>query len=152
MENVKWPEGFGPENCRIFSHNQIWTPLSAQALWAKLIRAQNWPGWYPNSRDVNILDGSLELKKGSVFTWKTFGLKVRSQVLIFEPFEHLGWDAQEMLGWHGFHGWRFIPHNSGTLIITQEIQKGVGDFLVAPVVKKTLEKGHQMWLENLVRE
>ena len=91
-------------------------------------------------------------QKGQRVYLENFWPQSRSQVLIFEPFEHLGWDAQEMLGWHGFHGWRFIPHNSGTLIITQEIQKGVGDFLVAPVVKKTLEKGHQMWLENLVRE
>lgn len=152
MEGIKWPEGLGTENCRILSHNQIWTPLSPQILWDKLVRAPLWPGWYPNSREVKIQDGSSELKMGSEFTWKTFGLKVRSKVLIYEPFENLGWDAQEIFGWRGFHGWRFIPKDSGTLVITQEVQKGVGDFLLAPLVKKTLEKGHQVWLEQLVKE
>ncbi len=152
MEGIKWPEGLGPENCRILSHNEIWTPLSAQVLWAKLIRAQKWPEWYPNSRDVQMKDGSSELKMGSEFTWTTFGLEVRSKVLIYEPFENLGWNAHEILGWHGFHGWRFLPQDSGTLVITQEIQTGPGDFLLASLVKKTLEKGHQVWLEQLVKE
>lgn len=152
MTNIKWPDNFEPENFRIFSKNQIWSPLPAEKLWNKLILAKFWPQWYYNSQNVKIAGGQPQLTLGAEFSWKTFHSTVKSKVLIFEPFEHLGWDAREMLGWHGFHGWHFLPQNQGTLIVTEEVQKGPGDIFLAGIVKNSLETSHQIWLEQLIKE
>jgi hypothetical protein len=50
-----------------------------ERVWQRIIEATKWPEWYPNSKDVRILDGSSRLAAGSVFRWKTFGLPLKSR-------------------------------------------------------------------------
>ncbi len=155
MENIIWPNSINPQDYPIHSYNSLQTPNQPKELWQKLIKAQEWPGWYPNSQKVLLVSqqgSSNTLMLGTKFIWYTFGVKVYSEVIDFEPMQSIGWTAKEILGWRGYHGFRFIPNSQGTLIVTEEVQKGPGDFLIKNFIQKNLEQQHQIWLEKLVEK
>jgi hypothetical protein len=54
--------------------------VSGDVVWAWLIRAKLWSTWYSNSANVIIEDGKPDLRLGTKFKWKTFGLNLESQV------------------------------------------------------------------------
>ena len=151
-ETIAWPTGLNPTEYPIHSYNELFVPAPAEAIWQQLIDARRWPEWYPNARDLQITGPEPRLASDSAFVWKTFGVTVRSHVLVYEPFSHLGWDALEMLGWNGFHGWRIIPRDGGCLVITEEVQRGIGAGTIKGWVEKNLLSEHQHWLEGLVRQ
>jgi len=146
---IKWAEGVRPSEYPIHSYNELLIPASPEAIWRQLIDASRWPEWYENAHDLRITGSEPVLGPGTSFVWKTFGVTVRSRVLVHEPFTHIGWDALEMLGWNGFHGWRIIPRPQGCLVITEEVQRGVGAGAIKGYVEKNLLREHQRWLEGL---
>ena len=147
MRNIFWPKGIEPRDFRVHSYNSIFINTPKQKVWEVLIDASEWPKWYPNSKDVKIKNDSV-LKMLTEFVWKTFGLTVRSQVIEYKEFESIGWSARE-LGGVGYHGWRLIEQDAGTLIVTEEVQRGWGVSLLTPLVKHGLQKQHQIWLQRL---
>ncbi len=151
ISRIQWPEDLDWQSFPIHTYNQIWTPMAVEALWTKLIDAPSWPAWYDNCKWLKIVAGPDEktLAPKTKFVWKTFGLTVISTVIDFHPLESLGWDAQEILGWRGYHGWKFVPQNGGTTIFTEEVQAGPGAWLVKNYISKMLTKQHQIWLERL---
>lgn len=150
MQNILWPTQIDPTHFRVHSYNSIFIDATAQKIWRVLTDAHNWPKWYPNSKNVFIKNSDI-LKEGSEFVWKTFGLKVRSKVIEYKEFESVGWTAYE-LGGFGYHGWRLIEQSGGTLVVTEEVQRGWGVSLLAPLIKHGLQKQHQIWLERLKGE
>jgi hypothetical protein len=152
QDTIVWPEGLDPAAFPIRSYNELIVPASAEAIWRTIIDATRWPAWYENAHDVRIISGGPLLGPRTEFVWKTFGVTVRSCVLVYEPFQHIGWDAREMLGWKGFHGWRIIETSNGCRVITEEVQAGVGARAIKPLVDKNLHREHQRWLEGLVTQ
>ena len=73
---------------------------------------------------------------------------MKSKVLIYNPPFDLGWDAKEFAA-KGFHGWKLIPQQGGTLVVTQEVQTGFGARLLKPFIVKGLTHWHQKWLEGI---
>jgi Polyketide cyclase / dehydrase and lipid transport len=151
QDSIAWPGGLDPDAQPIRAYNELTIPASAEAIWRALIDATRWPDWYENAHDVRIISGGPLLGLGTEFVWKTFGVTVQSRVLVYEPFTHLGWDAREMLGWTGFHGWKITPTSNGCRVITEEVQRGVGARLIKTRVEKNLQREHQCWLEGLAR-
>ncbi len=149
QDTIVWPAGLDPAAFPIRSYNELLVPASPEAIWHTIIDAARWPAWYENAPNVRILSGGPQLGLDTKFIWKTFGVTVRSRVLVYEPFEHIGWDAREMLGWKGFHGWRIIRTPDGSRVITEEVQGGVGANLIKWLVEKNLQREHQRWLEGL---
>lgn len=147
MQNIYWPKEIDPSAFRVRSYNSIFINAPKEKVWAILIDAKNWPRWYPNSKNV-LIQNSDKLKQGSEFVWQTFGLTVRSKVIEYQEFESIGWNAKE-LGGQGYHGWRLIEQGGGTLVVTEEVQRGWGVSLLAPLIKHGLQKQHQIWLERL---
>ncbi|AXJ10421.1 SRPBCC family protein [Arthrobacter sp. PM3] len=145
-----WPAGFEPATTRVYAYNQIHTRLTPEQLWPVLIDATRWPAWYRNAKDVVIDGGTAELGAASRFTWTTFGLRVASTVREFEPCTRLGWEGAGR-GSTGYHRWDLQrTDNGGTLIVTEEVQGGIFATLLGPVVKRSIEKQHQHWLEKLL--
>jgi uncharacterized protein YndB with AHSA1/START domain len=40
----------------LFAHNGLSIEASCETVWKHLIDAEKWPQWYPNSKDVQLLD------------------------------------------------------------------------------------------------
>jgi hypothetical protein len=152
QHHILWPERFKPADHPIHSYNELRIAASPEAIWQKLIDARHWPDWYPNSQNVRIDGPEPALTQGSRFVWETFGVTVKSRVLVCEPFSDLGWDAEEMLGWRGFHGWKIIPQDGACLVVTEEVQNGVAATLIKSQLRKKLLQEHQNWLVKLAHE
>ena len=83
-EFVHWPDGYAPASARVYAHNELVIPTSPDRIWEWLVRARQWPHWYPNSWSVKILKRGKrtrggQLKSGREFNWITFGLQNESE-------------------------------------------------------------------------
>lgn len=146
-----WPDPYDPSTSQVYAYNEIRTHLSAEQLWPVLIDAAVWPSWYRNARNVSIHGGGQRLVGASSFTWTTFGLRVASLVREFTPYSRLAWEGAAR-GSSGYHRWDLQPtSDGGTLIVTEEVQNGIIAQLLGPLVKRSIEKQHQHWLEALIR-
>jgi hypothetical protein len=83
-----------------------------------------------------------------MFTWRTFGVNVKSTVQEFIPNERLAWSARG-LGVDAYHAWLLTPCPSGTRVITEETQYGTLARLQKLFLPGRMRRGHQLWLENL---
>ena len=150
-QTTDWPETFTPSTARVYAYNELRTSLSPEQLWPVLIDAAAWPSWYSNARDVVLDGGGSRLDGTSRFTWTTFGLRVASTVRELEPFSRLAWEGSGR-GSSGYHRWDLQrTADGGTLIVTEEVQHGLLAALLGPLVRRSIEKQHQHWLEALVR-
>ena len=111
---IKWPDRYHPSLAPVHVVNELTIPASCEQVWPWLIRAPLWPLWYPNSSDVRLVDRPLsELRLGTMFTWRTFGVNVKSTVQEFIPNERVAWSARGV-GVDAYHAWLLAPCPSGT--------------------------------------
>ncbi len=150
---IEWPAEYAPEASTVFVSNEIVIAAPAERIWPWLVRAEAWPTWYSNSSDIHYLShAGPDLRNRSRFRWKTFGLRVTSKVLEFEPCRRMAWDAHG-IGLDAYHAWVLTPLQDGsTHVLTEETQKGwlaaVGNRLMPSRIKTM----HQMWLNGLSRQ
>ena len=129
--------------------NELTIPAPCEHVWSCLIRAPLWPTWYPNASNVRLLDNpQSELRLGTMFTWRTFGVPLRSTVQEFVPQERLAWTAHG-IGVDAYHAWLLLPRSAGTHVITEETQYGVLARMQKIFLPGRMKRGHQLWLENL---
>ena len=147
---IRWPEKFLPAKTQVFAHNEIMIPAAPERIWAWLIRAQLWPQWYANSSNIHFLSHTgPDLRDRSRFRWKTFGVRITSKVLEYQPNRRLAWDAQG-IGVHAYHAWLLTPVSDGrTHVLTEETQSGWLAKLGAAMLPNRLYAKHQLWLEGL---
>jgi len=146
---IRWPEQYRPERTKVHVHNELEMPVSSDVVWAWLIRAELWPTWYSNSKQVVIEGGGAALGMGSRFRWTTFGAKLDSKVEEFVPGERLAWSARAM-GIDAYHAWLIEKTPSGCCVVTEENQNGWTASLSNKLRPQNMSKGHQMWLEQLL--
>lgn len=145
-----WPSPFRPEQAPVFTHNELKSSLPADALWPILIRASDWPDWYPHATDVQTADGKPDLSAGSAFTWKTLNVKVRTTVTEFDPARTLAWSGTGPAS-RGYHRWTFAAlDEGGCLVVTEEVQIGLVPRLLRRRLQRDLLHHHQEWLDGLV--
>ena len=78
-------------------------------------------------------------------------MRVRSQVVIYDRFVELGWDAAAF-GLRAYHGWLFEVVDAGqTRVITEETQVGPLTRIGRWFLHRGLLKEHQNWPEGLCR-
>lgn len=78
---IRWPSYYRPEKC-VHVSNNLDMSAPRDRVWAHLIRADLWPDWYPNSKNLRFLNQpGPDLQPGTRFTWKTFDLTITSTVL-----------------------------------------------------------------------
>ncbi len=147
---ILWPERFHPSRAPVHVSNVLEVPAPPDVTWAWLVHASLWPSWYPNSRNVRIAGGAGTLSPGSRFTWRTFGMAIRSEVVEFVPTERIAWDARGP-GVDAYHAWLIRPTPSGCTVLTEETQYGVMARLNRLFFPSRMHRLHQVWLEQLAR-
>jgi hypothetical protein len=145
---IRWPPEFA--NAAVKVSNEITIKnVSPEVIWAWLIRAECWPKWYPNSSDVRIISPSgPDLREGTRFRWKTFGLYMTSEVQEFVPGERLAWNARGLGTW-AYHAWLIQEVKGGCHVLTEENQFGFLCKLQKRFLPTRMHDKHQIWLEQL---
>lgn len=144
-----WPEHFDPRTNPVFACNTIDIGAPVSTVFRILTEATEWPTFYPNAADVSIEAGrDAVLQGGSRFVWRTFGVRQRSEVTLFDPDVALGWSA-ESPGTHAYHRW-FVASGAGlTHVVTEECQFGFVASVDRYWMNRSLNASHQLWLEGL---
>jgi hypothetical protein len=146
---IKWPERFDPNRTAVHVRNELTMDAPCDSVWAWLVRAESWPSWYLNSSKVRFLEGPPpDLKLGTRFKWKTFGIGLVSTVLEFVPNERLAWDAKGP-GVEAYHVWLLQRTDSGCRVVTEETQIGFMARLQNRFRPDRMHEQHQKWLEGL---
>jgi len=146
---IRWPERYDPGRTRVHVKNEKEMDVSQELVWAWLVRARLWPTWYSNSSNVSIEGGGLDLKAGSVFHWRTFGVNLKSKVEEFAPFERLAWSARGV-GIDAYHVWVIEATPAGCRVTTEENQKGWLATIGNAARPKNMSTKHQEWLDSLL--
>ncbi len=148
-ETIQWPADYEPSLCPVHVRNELAMPVPAERVWAWLVRAQLWPTWYANSKNVRFLEGPApDLAAGTRFRWTTFGVTIESRVLEFVPSERIAWDAHA-IGVHTYHAWLIAKTADGCRVITEETQRGWVARLGGLLMPHRMYRFHQIWLESL---
>ena len=144
-----WPEDLRPEHSPVHTYDELTIRFESQVIWAWLIRAELWPKWYPYWTEVKFLShAGPDLKNGTVFTVKTSGLRIKTVVKDFVPFQRLAWRGGA-LGTQGYHAWLIERTAEGCKVITEEAQKGLIPFIFRVFLKRTIHRRHRVWLTRL---
>ena len=148
--DIHWPSGFDPEAADLFAHNELLIRASCETVWNHIVDAKRWPHWYPNSKDVLLLDDAKTLGPNVRWRWTTFGLSVESQANEYVRNSRLSWygyrpDAEPTF----YHTWLLQPLGHGCLVVMEEvgIGKAVAQFREAD--EGRMHRGHDLWLAAL---
>jgi uncharacterized protein YndB with AHSA1/START domain len=148
--NIHWPEGFSPDKADLFSHNELIINAPCERVWKHIVVATKWPEWYPNSKDIHIVDGPPTLAAGSVFRWTTFGLPLESRINEFIPFTRVGWFGYAPGASPSFyHTWYLQAQGDGCLVVTDEVGKGKDAKHLREIDEGLMHRGHDLWLATL---
>jgi hypothetical protein len=150
-DGIHWPSEFDPNRAPIHVRNELKASASASSVWAWLVRARDWPSWYPNSQAVRLEGGVSNLGAGMTFRWRTFGVSLVSRVKEFVPEERIAWTAKGIGVWAN-HAWLILPAASGCTIVTEETQYGFASRLGALFMPSRMHRLHQVWLEGLAQK
>jgi hypothetical protein len=151
-EHVVFPEGKRPSESPIYTHNEFTIEAAPEQVWAWLIRAQRWPEWYGNAKDVELEGGAPDLALGTNFDWTTFGVRAHTRIEEFVPNRRLAWSGQGVLGATAYHGWVITPREGGgCVVVTEETQQGIVPSVGRSFLRSGLVKWHQRWLEGLAK-
>ena len=149
LPEIKWPDHYAPSHCPVHVRNELDMAASQERVWAWLTRPTLWPAWYVNSANVEILEGpGPDLKEGTRFRWKTFGITIESTVLECVPDERIAWEAHAF-GVDVYHAWVLRPSAKGCRVLTEETQHGWLARLGKLFMPHRMYKYHQLWLEAL---
>ncbi|HEY3421476.1 MAG TPA: SRPBCC domain-containing protein [Methanomassiliicoccales archaeon] len=148
-DGIQWPEHFDPRNAPVHVRNELVVKAPCDSVWGWLVRAELWPTWYTNSKDVRFLEGSPpDLQLGTRFAWKTFGLDLVSTVVEFETGKRLAWDAKGR-GVSAYHAWLLQGTDMGCKVVTEETHYGWLARLNNRFRPDNMQMRHQEWLEGL---
>ena len=92
--------------------------------------------------------GGAELDAGSVFDWRTMGLRFTSVVRECGAPYRLSWESSRG-AIRGYHSWLIEPTEKGCRVMTAESQKGWLTFLEKTFQPRKLHRLHGIWLMNL---
>jgi len=96
-------------------------------------------------------EGGPDLKPGSRFRWKTFGVTLDSKVEEFVQFERIAWSARSM-GVDANHAWLIERRPAGCHVLAEETQNGWIARLNNTLRPKFMRRMQQVWLERLLEK
>ena len=148
---IRWPDRFSPAHTPVHVVNSLSMAARPDGVWRALVRAADWPGFYANASNVAIAGGVPELAAGARFTWRTFGVDLKSEVQEFEPNARIAWLATAP-GVQAYHAWLITPESGGGCrVLTEETQRGLVARAGRMIFPGRMELWHQRWLEGLAR-
>ncbi|WP_293386658.1 SRPBCC family protein [Phenylobacterium sp.] len=148
--DIHWPARFIPETADLFSHNSLLIHASCERVWSHIVDAEKWPQWYPNAKDVALLNGARVLGDGTAWRWTTFGLPLESRVHEYVPYSRLGWygyapGAQPTF----YHTWFLTPRGADCLVVMDEAGVGKDAAHLRETDESLMHRGHDLWLATL---
>jgi hypothetical protein len=147
--DIRWPDRYAPRNSPVHVVNELTVAAPAEAVWKVLIRAADWPTYYANASKVAVEGGGPDLGAGARFTWKTFGVDLKTEVQEFEPCTRIAWLATAPL-LEAYHAWLIEPlAGGGCRVVTEETQHGLVARAGRLIYPGRMEHWHQRWLERL---
>lgn len=147
---IHWPAGFEPARADLFAHNELVVNASCERVWSHIVDASKWPGWYPNSKDVQIQGGDTVLRDGTVFRWTTFGLAIESRVREYVPNQRLGWYGYAPGSQPSFyHAWYLEPRGAMCRVVMDEAGIGKDAAGLRRGDETLMHRGHDLWLATL---
>ena len=148
--DIHWPNGFDPETADLFAHNELLIRASCETVWNHIVDAGRWPQWYPNSKDVSLLDGAKTLGPNVRWRWTTFGLSIESQVHEDVPDSRLGWYGYPPGAKPAFyHTWLLQPRADSCLVVMEEAGVGEAVAQFRKADEGRMHRGHDLWLATL---
>jgi len=147
-QSIDWPERYAAHRVAARVSNEIFIDTGPDVVWSCLVRAAAWPEWYPNSADVRIDGGGLDLSARVTFTWRTFGITVHCRVRQFEPPFRIAWEGQAF-ALDIYHVWLIEPKCGGTRVLTEEHQNGLAARMQDIFMPRRMFREHALWLERL---
>jgi uncharacterized protein YndB with AHSA1/START domain len=149
VSTAHWPTGQEPAGAAIHEVNRGRSDAPVDRVWAWLIRPALWETYYDNVSKVRHMAGPWpEIGLGSRFSWVTFGVPVTTEVTECEPCERLAWTGSGR-GSRGHHAWILTPDAGGTIIHTEETQRGLLSRLSSPFLRPRMRREHQTWVDQL---
>ena len=148
--DIHWPNGFDPVSADLFAHNELLIHASCETVWNHIVDAKRWPSWYPNSSNVDLLDGAKILDPDVRWRWTTFGLSIESQVHEYVRDSRLGWYGYPPGAKPAFyHTWLLHPQGGDCMVVMEEagVGKAVAQFREAD--EGRMHRGHDLWLATL---
>jgi Polyketide cyclase / dehydrase and lipid transport len=147
---IHWPEGFDPQKADLFSHNSLLVHSNCEKVWSHIVDAGKWPQWYPNAKDVALLNGAKVLGDGTIWRWTTFGLPLESRVHEYVPYTRLGWygyapGAQPIF----YHTWFLTPQGADCMVVMDEAGIGKDAAHLRETDGSLMHRGHDLWLATL---
>jgi uncharacterized protein YndB with AHSA1/START domain len=148
--DIHWPSGFEPANADLFAHNEVLINASCERVWKHIVDANQWPTWYPNSRDVQIQGEATVLRDGTMFRWTTFGLAIESKVHEYLPNRRLGWYGYAPGAKPSFyHSWYLEPKGALCRVVMDESGVGADAARLRQSDETLMHRGHDLWLATL---
>jgi uncharacterized protein YndB with AHSA1/START domain len=148
--HIHWPAGFEPAKADLFAHNELLINASCKRVWSRIVDVRNWPGWYPNAKDVQISGQDTILQSGTVFRWTTFGLSIESKVHEYEPNRRLGWFGYAPGAEPSFyHSWYLQPKDGMCHVVMDEAGVGKDVAALRHSDETLMHRGHDLWLATL---
>jgi len=149
--NLSWPSSYEPKNRKVHVHNAIVINAPKEVVWEWLVRAESWPEWYSNAKNVVITDSTEphRLTSKCKFRWKTFGINLHTVVDQFTKDKVIAWEAVGFLV-HAYHAWELEETSENhCLVITEERQYGIGAWIFHWVFPRRMWQKHHLWLTQL---
>lgn len=149
QNGINWPPHYDPKNSPVHVRNELNMAAPQKQIWHWLVRATIWSRWYPNCKWLRITEGTgPDLQLETQFTWKTFGVVIRSTILEYEPYVRIAWDGHA-LGIDVYHAWLLTPSGSTCHVLTEETQHGWLARLSHTVLPNRMYQHHQNWLVEM---
>jgi uncharacterized protein YndB with AHSA1/START domain len=146
---IHWPAGHTPADADLFAHNELLIRASCSIVWQRLVQAQTWPEWYPNSHNVKLLNSTDgRLHQDTQFSWDTFGVHIESQVHEFAPDSRIGWFGQGA-GMDAYHTFLLLKTADGCRVVTEEVVRGPGAVEFRKKDRDAMHRAHDLWLSVL---
>lgn len=135
------------EDAPVTTHLQIQIAAPPAKIWALLIDAPSWPKW---QKQIESVTAKGPLGSGTLFSWRTGGTTIHSQVQLFEPERRLSWTGTAMTA-KAVHVWVLEPKSGNqTLLSVKESMDGLWIAKIYPSQKLT--EADTEWLAALKRE
>ena len=149
LMEVAWPTQWQPGRASVCVVNELHIPATPSVIWRHLVAPLEWPTFYSNASDIRFERGPGPLlERDSIFRWKTFGVRIRSEICEFEPNRLLSWIGSG-LGLRAMHRWVLVAEGSGTRVTTTEIQFGFVPKLAGRFLRPGMLRQHDNWLIGL---
>ncbi len=136
------------QSAPLISRKVIEISASPERVWEVMAAVNQWPDW---NSTVSWVNSAGPLRVGSIFKWKSGGLRITSTVRLFELNHAIGWTGGAM-GAFASHAWYLEETSSGVRVITEESMSGWLIRLFKPIVRMILSSSLQRWLFDLKKE